>query len=68
MGNKTLTVPEDIFINMLKSLPEDVLIEVFWRSVVESDVSPLTQEEKEEIKRSKTEFEKGETIKWEDLR
>ena len=56
MGTKTLTMPEDI------------LIDVFWRTVVESDVTALTKEEKELISKGKLEHKKGETIKWQDLR
>ncbi len=59
---------EDAVINLLKTLPETVLIDIFWKALVEVDVSPLTADEKEEIKRAKEEFEKGETIKWEDLK
>jgi len=68
MGTKTLTMPEDALVGMLKSLPEDILIDVFWRTVVESDISPLTGEEKELISKGKSEHKKGETIKWQDLR
>ncbi len=68
MSIKTLTMPEDVIINMLKTLPEDELVDIFWKTLVESDDSPLTTEEKKEIEEAKIEFEKGETIKWEDLR
>jgi len=37
-------------------------------AMVRNDISPLTQEEREEIKKSKEAFKKGETIKWENLR
>lgn len=68
MGSKTLTMPEDALVNMLKTLPEDMLIDVFWRAVVESDISALTKEERELISKGKAEHKKGETIKWQDLR
>ena len=68
MSSKTLTMPEDALVNMLKTLPGDVLIDVFWKTVVESDLSPLTKEEKELIRKAKSEHKKGETIKWQDLR
>ncbi|MBZ4682446.1 MAG: hypothetical protein JG778_1521 [Thermodesulfobacterium sp.] len=61
-------MPEDAIINLLKTLPEDVLIDIFWKTIVEVDVSPLTAEEKEEIKKAKDEYGKGETIKWENLK
>ena len=68
MGIKTLTMPEDALINMLKTLPEDILIDVFWRTVVESDITALTTEEKALIGKGKLEHKKGETTKWQDLR
>lgn len=34
---------------------------------MESDVSPLTGEEKEAIREGTIEYKKGETITWEDL-
>jgi len=68
MATKTLTMPEDAVVNMLKTLPEDILIDVFWRTVVESDISALSKEERELISKGKLEHKKGETIKWQDLR
>ena len=68
MGSKILSIPEDSLIAVLKTLPENELIEIFWKALVESDVSPLSHEEREEIKKGKMEFEKGETIKWENLK
>lgn len=68
MSSKTLTMPEDVIVAMLKTLPEDILIDIFWKTLVEGDVSPLTKEEKEEIERGKREFEEGKTIRWEDLK
>ena len=56
-------MPEDSIVAMLKTLPEDILIDIFWKTMVESDTSPLTDEEKEEMERGKKEFERGETIK-----
>ncbi|MEK7296543.1 MAG: hypothetical protein AAB069_01460 [Planctomycetota bacterium] len=68
MSNKTLDMPEEALVNMLKALPEEALVEIFWKTLVESDVSPLTGEEKEEIREGTIEYKKGETIKWEDLK
>lgn len=68
MESKTLTMPEEALVAMLKTLPEDALIDIFWNTLVESDISPLTDKEKEEMEKGKIEFERGETIKWEDLR
>jgi hypothetical protein len=68
MTSKTLTLPEDVVINMLKTLHEDTLLDIFWQTLVESDISPLTLEEKEAIEQDKNDFNKRETIKWADLR
>jgi len=68
MGTRTLTMPEDALVNMLKTLPEDILIDVFWRTVVETDITALAKEERELISQGKLEHKKGETIKWQDLR
>ena len=68
MGTKTLTMPEDALVNMLKTLPEDILIDIFWRTVVESDIAALTKGEKELVIKGKLEHKKGETTKWQDLR
>jgi len=46
MSTKIVPMSEDAVINMLKTLPEDVLIDIFWKTLVESDVSPLIEEEK----------------------
>ena len=35
---------------------------------MENDTSPLTDEEKKEMTNGKVEFEKGENIKWQDLK
>jgi len=68
MVGRTIPMPEEALVNMLKTLPEDELIEIFWKTLIESDVSPLTEEEKEAIEEGRIEFKKGETFKWEDLR
>jgi len=68
MGSKILSMPEETLISMLKTLPENALIDIFWKTLVESDTSPLTQEEREELEKGKIELAKGETIKWEKLR
>lgn len=68
MSTKIVSMSEDAVINMLKTLPEDVLIDIFWKTLVESDVSPLIEEERKELEKAKDEFVKGETIKWENLR
>ncbi|MEK6621164.1 MAG: hypothetical protein AABY74_00380 [Planctomycetota bacterium] len=59
MSNKTLDMPEEALVNMLKALPEDALVEIFWRTLVESNVSPLTGEKKEKIREGTIEYKRG---------
>ena len=68
MAGRTITMPEATIVALLKTLPEDVLIDIFWKTVVESDVSPLTRAEKKRVETGKKEFIIRETIKWEDLK
>jgi hypothetical protein len=68
MTTKTLSMPEEVVVNMLKTLPKKDLVNIFWKTLAESDVSPLGDEEREDIKQAKKEFKKGETQKWEDIR
>jgi hypothetical protein len=65
---KTLPLPEDALVKMLKALPEKALVDIFWKVLVESDTSALTPEDKEAIEEAKLELAKGETVKWEDIR
>ncbi|AIH04375.1 MULTISPECIES: hypothetical protein [Thermodesulfobacterium] len=55
-------MPEYTIINLLKTLPEDVLIDIFWKTTVEVDVSLLTAEEKKRLKRLKMNVEKGKQL------
>ena len=68
MPTKTLTIPEDMLVNILKTLPEAELMDIFHKTVVESDTSPLSKIEKAELKSAKTEFIRKETVRWKDLR
>ncbi len=68
MPIKTLSMPEEVVINMLKTLPKKDLINIFWKTITESDVSPLSDEEREDVKEAKKELKKGEARKWENIR
>jgi len=67
-GGKTINLPEEALVAMLRTLPEDVLAEVFWKTLVEYDTSPLTGEEKKAVEEARSEFDRGETISWEDIK
>jgi len=43
---KTVSVSEDSIIAMLKGGPEDTLADVFSKTLIQSDTSPLTAEER----------------------
>ena len=65
---KTVSISEDSIIAMLKGLPENALTDIFSKMLIQSDTSPLTIEEEISCKEALKEYEKGETINWEDLK
>ena len=65
---KTVLIPEDSIIAMLKALPQDTLMDIFSKILIEGDASPLTEEEETSYKKALKEYEKGEVISWEDLK
>ena len=65
---KTIPVAENAFVNMLKSLPENMLATIFWKTFVHADTSPLSQEEKNSVAEAREEYKKQQTVKWEDIR
>jgi len=65
---KTVLISEDSIIEMLKGLPESTLIDIFSKMLVQSDTSPLTDEEKTSYEKALKEHEKGKTISWENLK
>jgi hypothetical protein len=65
---KTVSISEDSIIAMLKGLPENALMDIFSKMLIQSDTSPLTAEEEISYKEALKEHEKGETINWEDLK
>mgnify|MGYP001578094964 CR=1 FL=1 len=65
---KTVSISEDNIIAMLKGLPENILMDIFSKMLIQSDTSPLTDEEETSYKEALKEHEKGEIISWEDLK
>jgi hypothetical protein len=65
---KTVLISEDSIISMLKGLPENILLDIFSKMLIQSDSSPLTSGEQASYKEALREHEKGETINWEDLK
>jgi hypothetical protein len=68
MPNKIISLPENALINMLKTLPEDLLVNLFWKTLIKNDTSPLSLIEKKEIKKAKNEYKKHRTVPWENLK
>jgi hypothetical protein len=64
----TITIPEKAIVNILKDLPENILSNIFWKTFVSYDDSPMTDSEKKSVSKAKLEFKKGETIKWQDIK
>jgi len=67
MDAKTVRLPQDTIVHMLKALPEDVLRDIFWKAFAEVDTSPLAEDERVSLATAEKEFEKGETVNWNDL-
>jgi hypothetical protein len=65
---KTVSISEDGIIAMLKGLSEDTLADIFSKTLIQSDASPLTTEEKTSYEEALKEHQKGDTISWEELR
>jgi hypothetical protein len=65
---KTVPVSEDSIVAMLKGLPESILIDIFSKTLIRSDTSPLTAAEEASYREALEAHERGETISWNDLR
>ena len=53
---------------MLKGLPENALMDIFSKMLIEGDTSPLNDEEGTSYKEALQEHEKGQPINWKDLK
>jgi hypothetical protein len=68
MRTKTITMPQDAIVGMLKALPENALLEIFWKSFAQAEDAPLSKDERSDLAAADAEFERGETVRWDDLR
>ena len=64
MEQSQITIPKNALVDLLRTQPKEVLLEVFEDLLVSWDDSPLSTEESVEIENAKSEFLKNETIKW----
>ena len=62
---KTVSISQDSIIAMLKGLPENALMDIFSKMLIESDTSPLNDEEEPSYREALQEHEKGQTVNWE---
>jgi hypothetical protein len=65
---KTIPIPENSIIEILKALPQDTLMDILSKVLIRSDASPLTDEEQASYKKAIEEYEKGEVVSCEDLK
>lgn len=65
---KTVSISEDSIVAMLKGLPQSTLVDIFAKMLIQSDTSPLTDEEETSYKEALKEHDKGEVVNWEDLK
>ncbi len=65
---KTVSLPVETLVAMLKALPEDTLADILWRVLVDYETGPLSSEERKAVEEARSEFEKGESVSWENIR
>ena len=65
---KTISIPEKSIIGMLKALPQDTLVDIFSKILIESDVSPMTDEEKTSYAMALKDYQESKVTSWEDLK
>jgi len=65
---KTVSISEDSIAAMLKGLPQSTLVDIFAKMLIQTDTSPLTDEEKTSYKEALKEHDKGEVVNWKDLK
>lgn len=58
---KTVLISQDSIIAMSRGLSEDTLLDIFSKVLVESDTSPLTDEENASYREALKEHERGGT-------
>jgi hypothetical protein len=68
MGNTTLNIPQSQIVDLLKTLPQEKLIEIFNEVIVSYDSSPLTNNEKNKISEALAEYKAGELVDWKDIK
>ncbi len=63
---KAVSISEETIIAMLSELPESMLMDIFSKLLVESDTSPLTDQENASYREALKEHERGKLVIWRD--
>ena len=61
---KEVKIPFSTIVDIVKNLSDDLKNELFERVFIEYDTSPLSEQEKKFLNEGLAEYEKGETISW----
>lgn len=64
MAVKTINIPLDTLIDLLKDLNPEDKDEIFERVFIEPDPEPLTAAERRALQTAENQLKQGETIKW----
>ncbi len=64
MRTNTVSVPLEVIVKLLKNLNEEAKEKIFEEVFLETDTSPLTEEEKKLLETAEKELREGETIPW----
>ncbi|MDD2717291.1 MAG: hypothetical protein PHW04_15485 [Candidatus Wallbacteria bacterium] len=52
---QSIAIPREALLSILRSLPERALVDLFWETMVETDESPLSDDERNLISKGKKE-------------
>jgi hypothetical protein len=64
MEAKTIHIPMEILVNLLKSLNDREKNEIFEKVFIDEENEPLSEEEKESVILAEQELKDGKTISW----
>jgi hypothetical protein len=68
MPLKKIIISENSVIDLLKGIPEDMLVNIFIKLLLKYDSSPLKNDEKKALNLARNEKKAQETINWQNIR
>jgi hypothetical protein len=68
MPLKKITISENSVIDLLKGIPEGMLVNIFMKLLIKYDSSPLKNDEKKALNLDRNEKKAQETINWQNIR